>query len=157
LAQEYYGTPNITPEQYDASKARTFAIMYGKTEDAGNVEFFRKVKEYINHVYKGYLSQGYILSGSGKRIVVEDSNPAKVFNYYIQCLETEVALDRISRIIDITRGSLTKPILYTYDAILLDLHRSDTALIPLMKDALESRGFPVRIYTGHDYNSLISH
>lgn len=155
LAEQYYNSSNITDEQYEASKARTFAIMYGMNEDVGNVEFFKKVRKYTEHLWEVYQDLGFVVSKTGKKIIVEDPSPNKVFNYTVQWMETEEAMTRISSVCEFLNGMLTKPILYTYDALLLDLHRSEAALLPRIRKLLEADVYPTRMYKGKNYEDLI--
>lgn len=155
LAQQYYGTQEVTPDEYEASKARTFALMYGTNEDMGGVEFFHKVRQYSGHLWDIYKTMGYIKTKTGKKIVVDEPSFNKVFNYSVQWLETETALQNVAEVCKLLQGKLTKPVLYTYDALLLDLHRSETALLPRIKHLLEVGGYPTRMYTGKNYNELL--
>jgi hypothetical protein len=154
LAQQYYGTQEVTPDEYEASKARTFALMYGMNEDLGGVEFFHNVRQYSGHLWDIYKTMGYVKTKTGKKIVVDEPSSNKVFNYSVQWLETETALQNVAEVCKLLGGKLTKPILYTYDALLLDLHRSETALLPRIKHLMEVGGYPTRMYTGKNYNEL---
>jgi hypothetical protein len=71
-------------------------------------------------------------------------------------METAEAMTRISAVCDFLKDSLTKPILYTYDALLLDLHRSETALLPRIRYLMEGDTYPTRMYKGKTYDELIS-
>jgi hypothetical protein len=148
LAQQYYGKQEVSPDEYEASKARTFALMYGMNEDLGGVEFFHKVRQYSGQLWNLYKTMGYIKTKTGKNIVVDEPSSNKVFNYSVQWLETETALQNVAKVCELLSDKLTKPILYTYDAILLDLHRSETALLPRIKHLLEEGGYPTRMYKG---------
>ena len=154
LAQQYYGTQEVNPDEYEASKARTFALMYGMSEDFGGVEFFHKVRQYSQQLWEIYRNLSSVKTKTGKRIVVDDPSANKVFNYSVQWLETETALQNVAKVCELLNDKLTKPILYTYDAILLDLHRSETALLPRIKLLLEDGGYPTRMYKGKNYNEL---
>ncbi len=155
LAQQYYGKQEVNPDEYEASKARTFALMYGMNEDLGGVEFFHKVRQYSSHLWDIYKTMGYIKTKTGKEIIVDEPSSNKVFNYSVQWLETETALQNVAEICKLLQGKLTKPILYTYDALLLDLHRSETALLPRIKHLMEEGGYPTRMYKGRNYNELL--
>lgn len=155
LAQQYYGKQEVNPEEYEASKARTFALMYGMTEDFGNVEFFHKVRKYSELMWEIYRTSGYVKTKTGKKLVVEEPSQNKVFNYSVQWLETESALTNVAKVCELLEGRLTKPILYTYDALLLDLHRSEAALLPRIKSLLEGEMYPTRMYKGKNYNELL--
>jgi hypothetical protein len=154
LAQQYYGKEEVSPDEYEASKARTFALMYGMSEDFGGVEFFHKVRRYSEQLWEIYRSVSSVKTKTGKRIIVDEPSANKVFNYSVQWLETETALQNVAKVCELLDGKLTKPILYTYDAILLDLHRSETALLPSIKNLLEEGGYPTRMYKGVNYNKL---
>ena len=156
LAEQYYGTSTITTEQYEKSKQRTFALMYGMHDDVGGVEFFHKVKDYTNQLWEVYQELGFVVGSYNKKITVDTPTPNKVFNYTVQWMETAEAMTRISSVCEFLRDSLTKPILYTYDALLLDLHRSETSLLPRIKHLMEVGVYPTRMYKGKNYNELIS-
>lgn len=155
LAEQYYNTTHITDEQYEASKQRTFALMYGMNDDDGNVPFFHKVKEYTKQLWEIYEELGYVMGNQNKKIIVDNPSPNKVFNYMVQWMETEQALTRISSINEFLNGRLSRPILYTYDALLLDIHRSEAALIPRIKYLMENEQYPTRMYKGQTYNELV--
>ena len=137
--------------------------MYGMTDDLGNVEFFYRIREFSQLLWKEYQTYGYVIpTKNSKRIIVEDPSANKVFNYCMQWLETEEALTRVNDICVMLeqRNSLTKPILYTYDALLLDLHRSEAALLPRIKALMEGAVigeavYPTRMYKGKNYNDLM--
>lgn len=157
LAEQYYGTTDITPEMYEESKARTFAIMYGQTEDVGGVEFFHRLKQYSSELWDLYRQAGYITSGTGRKIYVPDPNPAKIFNYLMQLMETEEAISRVEDVCNFLGMRKSKVILYTYDAILLDVHNDELDSMENVGKLLSVGGYPVRQYRGHNYNNLILH
>jgi hypothetical protein len=155
LAEQYYKTTNITPEQYEKSKQKTFALMYGMHEDVGDVKLFHDIKRYTNQLWEVYNELGFVVGPYNKKIIVDNPSPNKVFNYMVQWTETAEAMGRISSVCEFLRGLLTKPILYTYDALLIDLHRSETAIIPKIRHLLETDIYPTRMYKGKNYNDLI--
>jgi hypothetical protein len=156
LAAQYYGTTEITSEQYELSKQRTFSIMYGITEDVGDVEFFHKIRAHTEQLWNEYQRQGFIRSKTGKKMVLDTPSPNKVFNYMVQWMETEEAIVRIANVCTLLTTCLTKPILYTYDALLLDVHRSETALLSEIRRLLETNMYPTRMYKGKTYDTLES-
>jgi hypothetical protein len=157
LAKQYYGTDDITDEMYEASKARTFALMYGQTDDTGNVELFQKIKEYASTLWHTYGQQGYVQSETGRKIIVADPSKHKVFNYMMQLAETEEALARVYDVYMFLRPRQSKVVLYTYDAILLDVHNDELSYMGTVGRLLSAGGYPVREYRGHNYNNLILH
>jgi hypothetical protein len=157
LAKQYYATDNITEEQYAESKARTFAIMYGHGDDAGGVEFFERLKRYSSELWELYRRDGFVLSSTGRKIVVPDPNPSKVFNYSMQLMETDEALARVYDVCMFLRPRQSRVVLYTYDAILLDVHTDELPYMTTVARLLSAGGYPVREYRGHNYNNLILH
>ena len=160
LAQQYFGTTEITDEQYEESKAKTFAIIYGQTMDCGGVDFFENLQKFSGYLWNDYLRDGFIRSMTGRKIVVTEPNQNKVFNYLMQITETEQSIIRIKDALDILETFPTPGahiVLYTYDAILLDVHRSQLDKMPLIESALNSGGFPVRQYRGDTYANIILH
>jgi hypothetical protein len=151
LAKLYFGTEHITDEMYAQSKQKTFEIMYGMSQDTYNVELFQRIHE-LRHKYQG---QSSILLPSGNTVDVIDPSPSKLYNYFVQSLETVRTLPKLEKILDLifdTRCHLT---LYTYDSILLDVEQFDTLLIKDIVDVLEEdKKFPVRVYAGTTYGNI---
>jgi len=154
LAKQYYGTDDITPEQYEESKSRTFGLMYGYSDDTGGVEFFQKLKEYSSDLWEKYRQNGFVLSGTGRKVTVVDPTSNKVFNYMMQLTETEEAVARVNGVCQYLDMFQSKVILYTYDAILLDVHNDELDIMENVAQKLSKGGYPVRQYRGHNYNEL---
>ena len=157
LAKQYYGTEDITEDQYTESKARTFALMYGQTDDVGGVAFFERLKEYSSQLWELYRQNGFVWSGTGRRIAVTDPNPPKVFNYLMQLMETEEAMKRVAAVSDFLGEHRSRVILYTYDAVLLDVPKNELDMMTDVAKLLEVGGYPVRQYRGSNYNNLVLH
>ena len=154
LAKQYYGTDEVTAEQYEESKARTFGLMYGYSDDTGGVEFFQKLKEYSSDLWTKYRQNGFVLSGTGRKVVVPDPTSNKVFNYMMQLTETEEAIARVEGVCKYLDWFKSKVILYTYDAILLDVSNDELDSMKNVAQILSADGYPVRQYRGHNYNEL---
>jgi hypothetical protein len=154
LAKQYYGTDDITDEMYEESKARTFALMYGQTDDTGGVEFFQKLKEYSSDLWEKYRQNGFVLSKTGRKVTMVDPSKNKVFNYMMQLIETEEAISRVENVCNFLGMMNSKVILYTYDAILLDVHNDELDSMDKVSELLSVGGYPVRQYRGHNYNEL---
>ena len=150
LAQQYYGVDEVTEEQYEESKARTFALMYGQSDDTGGVEFFQKIKVYSSKLWDEYCQNGFVLSETGRKVVLTDPSRNKVFNYMMQLTETEEAIQRVEKVCKF----LNRVILYTYDAILLDVPNDELYLMDKVTEILSEGEFPVRQYRGTTYDDL---
>ncbi len=152
---KYYG---VTTEE---SKALSFKYLYGGLDDfAKGIPFFQKVDEYIKSVYQKFVISGRLTTPLYKREIpfqrIEGSTEQKVFNYLLQALETEINYKKIEEVLKYLDGRVSKMILYTYDAFLIDVHpgERDTILKDL-KYILERGGFPIRAYEGSNYDNLV--
>jgi len=154
LAKQYYGTDEITPEQYEESKSRTFSLMYGYSDDTGGVEFFQKLKEYSSNLWEKYRQNGFVLSETGRKVMVVEPTGNKVFNYMMQLTETEEAIARVSNVCKYLESFNSKVILYTYDAILLDVPNDELDIMENVAQILSTGRYPVRQYRGHNYNGM---
>lgn len=154
LAEQYYGTSDITPEMYEESKARTFALMYGQSDDTGGVEFFQKIKGYSSKLWEEYRQNGFVLSKTGRKVTMIDPSKNKVFNYMMQLTETEEAINRVNNVYNFLQLFDSKVILYTYDAIVLDVHNNELNYMEKISELLSEGGYPVRQFRGHNYDEL---
>jgi hypothetical protein len=74
-----------------------------------------------------------------------DMNENKLLNYYVQNLETKRNADKILKINALLEGKLTKLVLITYDAFLLDYSVSDgKQLLIDVKKILEEDNMKVK-------------
>lgn len=151
LAKIYFGVDEITEEMYAASKAKTFEIMYGMSDESFGFELFDK----IHQIRQQYENHTKILLPSGIEVAVDTPNASKLFNYYVQSLEVVKTLPKLEKILDKLQGTSNHLILYTYDSILLDMERPDEFLLREICDVLEEgKKFPVRIYKGTNYDNI---
>jgi len=119
LGKQYFGVENLTEEQYEESKKITFRNLYGYQleERVKHIDLFRQVQRFQENLWAQYQQSGYVLTDYDNRITVENSSKNKVFNYYIQALETETNVKQMYNLID---AGLT-PILYTYDSMVFEI------------------------------------
>ena len=151
---------NIYGVDYETAKGITFRYLYGGLDDeARKIPFFQKVDEYIKGAYQKFVLSGRLTTPLYKREIhfgrIEGATEQKVFNYLLQALETEVNYMKISQLLDKLGDRMSRPILYTYDALLFDVHpieRDD--ILRIVKEVMEGGGFPVRIYEGTNYDNL---
>ena len=158
LGKYYFGKDLITKDEYNESKAVTFKILYGGVpKEFENIPFFSKVKQYIFELWDIYKRKGYIETPIFKRKVHaenlkgRDIKPQTLFNYMIQAMETEQNVLIIESIQEMLTDYQTKLVLYTYDALLFDLHPDETSLL---KDIQDMMIYPVKCKTGHNYNKM---
>jgi hypothetical protein len=152
---EYYGGVD-----YDTAKATTFRYLYGGLDEAAaKIPFFVKVAEYISEEYRRFVVRGYIQTPIFKRRIqhnrIEEPTEQKVFNYLLQALETEINYRKIAELLNLMEGKMSKIILYTYDALLIDTHPIEREwVLTTFREVMERGGFPVRAYEGNNYNDL---
>ena len=95
-----------------------------------------------------------ISKGKFRRDSLENMNPQKLFNYLIQSYETENNVQILKEILTILNGKKSKVILYTYDALLVDVSGEDKAEIKEALRVFEDNNLKVKLTYGKDYNSL---
>lgn len=160
LGRAYFHKDTLTAEEIKLSKNQTFQNFYGGIRDEYlNIEFFKKVHDYITHRWQFFEKNGYVETPVFKRRITEhhisDPNPNKLFNYLLQAAETEFSIQSISRINDFLRNRESKVVLYTYDSILVDLSKNDgIETVKSIKTTMIDNQFPVKCYVGKNYNDL---
>jgi hypothetical protein len=158
IAHQYFA--DIYGVDYETAKGITFRYLYGGLDDtARGIPFFQKVDEWIQSEYQKFIISGRLTTPLYKREIhfgrIEGATEQKVFNYLLQALETEVNYMKISQIYDKLGSRMSRPILYTYDALLFDVHPIERdEVIRIVKEVMETGGFPVRIYEGKNYGDL---
>jgi hypothetical protein len=158
LGKQYFNTDTLTKEQYEEGKQFTFQNIYGGGKGV-NIPFFQEISNYIDKVWDLIQTQKYLITPMGRCIQldrIEDANPAKVFNYLLQAVETEVAMNGISGLMTAYNGKKSKVVLYTYDSILIDFSIEDGKglLLDTIRILEQNRKYPVRIYSGTTYKNV---
>ena len=159
FGKQYFQVDKLTDDQYNESKVKTFHLLYSDTDSM--IPFFRCVKQHKDYLWKQINEKGFITSPIHKIEIklnrIWKPSSAKVFNYLIQLAETERNLTMLGSLMavwDISKIK-SKIILYNYDAILIDLHPDDAALVKYISKFLEGgKKFPVRIKVGKNYNEM---
>ena len=157
LAQIYFKSKEITPQQYKESKTLTFKQIYGGIDKANlHHPFFRKTQDFINIIWEEFNKKGYIDVGSYR--IKKDDHPKihaqKLFNYYIQATETYTNVEKIKIIQDYLEDKKTKLVLYIYDAFIFDFAKEDGKQTLLDIENILSEKFPVKLKTGEHYGAL---
>lgn len=146
---------------YETAKKVTFTYLYGGLDDnARKVPFFQKVEGYIRELYQKFVISGRLTTPLYKREIhfskIEGATEQKVFNYLLQALETEVNYMKIEKVLDLLNGKMSKMILYTYDAFLIDVHPIERDwVLSEVRGIMEVGGFPVKVEEGTNYDNLV--
>jgi hypothetical protein len=159
LAKQYFGKEDITPEERKLGKQLTFQTLYQDSRDEVLPEFFHKIWHWIDTNWEEATKNGYYYTDFGRKIGMEhivEPTKAKLFNYIVQSKESEVSLSAIHGMIPMFANTLLRPVLYTYDSILLDYSPNDGELSRVINAAAVLFGgkYPTRIYVGDNYHEM---
>ena len=118
----------------DKNEAKTlmFRQLYGGIQkEYRDWEFFKLIQGYVDEVWNKFNNDGYIEvhDRTFNKNELGDMNPQKLFNYILQLLETLNNGRIIKDVIKILSGKNTKIVLYTYDAILIDLDTDEDEVL----------------------------
>ena len=156
----YFGTDKLTSDQYEQSKQITFRLLYGHIEkEFLKIPFFKQVNNFVHSLWSEWKSNGYIKTPILKRVLSKDNlsdmNQNKLFNYYLQSLETEFTASRLNFLSNLLKKYKTCIILYTYDSVLFDvpIYEAKEILIKI-KSCLEGNDFPVKCKVGNIYSKM---
>jgi hypothetical protein len=136
------------------AKEITFKNLYGGVrEEFKEKTFFKEVNQLIKKMWMIYNQEQRIKLATGRILLKSnDLNPTKIFNYYIQSLETKSNVELVSKVLDLLEQKKSKIVLYTYDSILLDFSKEDgIELVLQVKNLLESTGHTVKMQKGTNY------
>jgi len=162
LGKQYFGKDKLSNEEYEQSKQISFRLLYGGVDkDFAKITFFGKVKDFTYKLWKEFQSKGYMETAILKRKLfrnaMSDMNPSKLFNYYLQSMETEYNMAMINEVNALLGPYDTKLILYTYDSLLFDFNIKDGRdLIIKLKDTMTSDKFPVKIKAGKTMQDMLN-
>jgi len=160
LGRYYFGKDELTKEEYEESKVLNFKYLYGgipkQVREA--IPYFAKVQDFTFEIWNKMKHDGYYKSLlTGRKIMlehIENPNPTKVLNYFIQLMEAETGMIIIERLQKYLKQFKTKLVLYTYDSFLFDYSKEDgTECIRGIKRILDI--FPNRAYFGDNYQDLV--
>ena len=156
LAKIYLGVQQVTQNQYDEGKQRTFSYLYGERRPESPIAFFDNIYKWQEDFWKEAQFKGNFTTRLGRTIRLEDvetPSKEKIFNYYMQSLEAYESIKTIQECIPIFDKTNIKPILYIYDSILLDVDGGHEEEIHSIREIL-SQKFPVRQYEGKDFHRM---
>ena len=145
---------------YDEVKSRVFQNIYGTiTDQFIQHPFFQRVQAMIDELYQEYFEKGYTESYFyHKRFRdIEDPTPNKVFNYFLQSLETEYNVRKLKTILPLLQDKRTVLCMYLYDAFVFDVPQDETEIIPHLKRAFETDGMTTKCSVGENFGSITSY
>jgi hypothetical protein len=147
LGKIYFNKSNLTEEEYNKSKEITFRQLYGGIEDKYKKHlFFSSLDNFINKIWAKYKKQGSITLPTGIMLKRDSEITAlKLFNYWIQNLETRVNSYKIEKLREMMQNYKSKLVLITYDSFLFDYSIEDgKEFLIKVKQILEEGEFKVK-------------
>ena len=157
LGKQYFDKDNLTEEEYNESKGITFKILYGGIpKEMRDIEFFGKVHKFTRDLWKKYKSENFISTYLLQRRLYADNltdmNAPKLFNYYLQALETESNVLILKEVFKVMNDYESKLVLSTYDSFTFDYNPSDGE--QFFVDIKNAMKYPVKGQIGNTYNTL---
>ena len=148
---------DITDEERENEKQRTFQAIYGGvSEDDMNIPFFQKIAQMQAYLWEEYERQGGLYLPTGRWLKKSDNlYPQKLFNYYIQNLETLKNVEMLEPILELLDNHKSRVNLVVYDSFLIDFDTSD-GKEPILgvQEIIKMNGFTTKLKYGKNYNSL---
>ena len=137
------------------AKEITFQNLYGGVrKDFRDKDFFKQVYEETNTLWKRHQRDGLTKLANG-RILYDngDFTPSKLFNYYVQSLETTSNVEILSKVIKYLENKQSNVVLYVYDSILVDFSTEDgIQTVKDIKNIMESTGYKVKMKKSTNYD-----
>jgi len=160
LGRFYFDTTELTDEQRNESKAITFRLLYGGIDrEFLAIPFFQQVNAFIYKLWDKWKRSSCVETPIlGRNICKEDTQNMtanKLFNYYLQAVETEVSVQKLDKVQQYLADYKSCIILYTYDSVLMDVEMSEArTILPQVKQILEEGRFSVKTSVGDIYNKM---
>jgi hypothetical protein len=85
---------------------------------------------------------------------IQDITPNKLFNYFLQSLETEYNVRKIKTILPHLKNRKSVFMMYLYDAFIFDIHSDEMDLIDVLQRAFETDNMSIKIYSGDDFGHI---
>jgi len=142
---------------YKEAKQITFRQLYGGIySEYKDLPFFKKVQEYVDHLWDVFNTVGYIECPLSNYRFYKDNlpnmSPQKLFNYLLQNLETSQNVLILLDIHKLLRKKNTKIVLYTYDSFLLDIDKDELDILEDIKTIFNKLKLQIKISYGNNYD-----
>ena len=134
--------------------------MYGGIDrEFLSIPFFAQVNDFVYKIWNKWKKTGCVETPVLKRNICKDGmqnmTANKLFNYYLQAVETEVSVLKLKQVQDLIEPYASCMILYTYDSVLFDVDYVEAKeLLPQIKQVLEQGNFPVKVKVGNIYDKI---
>ena len=154
LGQLYFDKKELTVEEYQESKKITFRQLYNGVEsEYRKIDFFNKVAIFIEDMWETSQYQRYIKLPNGRYLKSASFTSQKLFNYYVQCLETDNNIGKLLKLKAFLEEKRSKVVLVVYDSILIDFSKADgKKTLDGIKDILQENNYLVKMQSGKSYD-----
>jgi hypothetical protein len=156
LAKHYFGTEDISEEQYLEAKQINFQAIYGKIPHKHkNLKIFKLIQEFIDNMWSVYEEIGEVCNPvSGKPFTKKlgEMHPAKLMNYMMQSLETSRNILILKDVLRYLKDKKTTVVLFTYDSLLFDVDKSEGKELLIELEQILNQGgkYPVKYKAGNN-------
>jgi len=137
------------------AKEITFQNLYGGVrKEFRDKPFFKQVYEKTHDLWSDFERNGLIQLSNGRTLHNNgEFSPSKLFNYYVQSLETTSNVELLQKVLKYLENKQSCIILYTYDSILIDYSTEDgIQTVKDIKNILESTGYKTKMTKGINYD-----
>lgn len=145
-------------DSYQDVKTKIFQNIYGGiSNEFISHPFFLSIQAMIDELYDQYTRVGYIESWFyGKRFRdIDGIGPNKLFNYFLQSLETEYNVQKIMEILKILDNKRSVLAIYLYDAFIFDIAPGEEYLIELLQKLFETDNMTMKITSGVTFGNMV--
>ena len=165
-----YEFPNTSVHEYlsdkynvdiSEGKTKTFQYLYGgiPNDVANKIEFLNMTKNLINEMWAEFNQNkrinSHIYNRPMKSVNLDNLNPQKLFNYYIQSYETERNVQLLNKIHQYLLTRKTNIVHYNYDSFLFDYSKEDgKEIIYDIRELLQKDNFITKTKVGKSYGTL---
>lgn len=130
LAELYLGKKDFSKEEYAKAKVLNFQMIYGTPpEECRYLEISKRIQKLVDKLWIDYQNGAAHNPDSNKAFTqeLEDMYPQKLFNYYIQSLETSRNVRVLYKVLKFLceNSYKSKVVLITYDSFLIDWDESE--------------------------------
>lgn len=138
----------------EEAKEITFKNLYGGIrKELQDQPFFGQINGLIKRMWNIYQQEKQIKLSTGRILKYNpELSPTKIFNYYIQSLETKSNVGLLKNLLYYLETKQSKIVLYTYDSVLIDFSKEDgIETVKEIKTILESTGYTTKMKKGTSY------
>jgi hypothetical protein len=150
----YEDVSEILNVSIEEAKEITFKNLYGGIrKELQDKPFFEQINGLIKKMWNIYQQEKQIKLATGRILHYNpELSPTKIFNYYVQSLETKSNVDLLKKLLYYLETKQSKIVLYTYDSVLIDFNKEDgIETVKEIKQILESTGFTTKMKRGNNY------